>query len=75
MAEYQEYQEYDAYYDEPSSGNRTWLIVAVVVVVLLLCCCCLMVVAGVALLSGDIVDELAGLVSVLPTFVSMTAPA
>jgi hypothetical protein len=70
-----EYQEYDAYYDEPSSGNRTWLIVAIVFVVLLLCCCCLMVVAGAALLSGDIVDELASLASVLPTSMSMTAPA
>jgi hypothetical protein len=75
MAEYQEYQEYDAYYDEPSNGNRTWLIVAIVVVVLLLCCCCLMVVAGAALLSGDIAGGLVSPASVLPTLVSMIAPA
>jgi hypothetical protein len=58
MADYEEYQDYDEHYDEPSGGNRTWLIVAIVAVVVLLCCCCMALVAGVVLLNEEILAEL-----------------
>ena len=65
MAEYQEYQDYDEYYDEPS-GSRTWLIVAIVIVVVLLCCCCLALVAGLGVFSQDIFGGLGGIAGVFP---------
>lgn len=73
MAEYQEYQEYDEYFDEPSGGNRTWLVVAIVIVVVLLCCCCLALVAGLWLFGQDILDGLQALASAFPGFPEMTA--
>jgi hypothetical protein len=66
MAEYHEYQDYDEYYDEPSGGNRTWLVVAVVILVALLCCCCLALVAVLWLFGQGILDGLQGLASVSP---------
>jgi hypothetical protein len=73
MADYEEYQGYDDYYDEPGRGNRTWLIVAIVVVVVLLCCCCLALVAGLVLLSEDIIAELDSLARVLPALEGIIA--
>lgn len=73
MADYEEYQDYDEYYDEPSAGNRTWLIVAIVVVVVLLCCCCLALVAGFVLYSENIFAELESLSGVVPALEGMTA--
>ncbi len=73
MADYEEYQDYDEYYDEPPERNRTWLIVAIVVVVVLLCCCCLALVAGLALFSEDIFAELETIASVVPALEGMTA--
>ncbi len=73
MVDYEEYQDYDEYYDEPSGGNRTWLFVAIVVVVVLLCCCCLALVAGLALYSENIITELETLSGVVPALEGMTA--
>jgi hypothetical protein len=73
MADYEEYQDYDEYYDEPPERNRTWLIVAIVVVVVLLCCCCLALVAGLAIFSEDIFAELENISSVVPALEGMTA--
>ena len=73
MADYEEYQDYDEYYDEPSERNRTWLFVAIVVVVILLCCCCLALVAGFALFSEDILAELGNIAGVIPALQGMTA--
>ena len=72
MAESQEYQDYDEYYDEPS-GSRTWLVVAIVVVVVLLCCCCLALVAGLGVFSQDILNGLGGIAGVFPTLRGMAA--
>jgi len=73
MADYEEYQDYDEYYDEPSGRNRTWLIVAVVIVVVLLCCCCLALVAGFVLYSENIIAELENIAGVIPALNGMTA--
>jgi hypothetical protein len=73
MADYQEYQDYDEYYDEPSGGNRTWLVVAIVIVVVLLCCCCLALVAGIWLFGEDILDGLQALATVFRNLPGMTA--
>jgi hypothetical protein len=70
MAEYQEYQDYDEYYDEPSR-SRTWLIVAIVIVVVLLCCCCLALVAGLGFFGQDILNELGGIAGVFPALPGM----
>lgn len=72
MADYEEYQDYDEYYDEPPGRNRTWLIVAIVVVVALLCCCCLALVAGLALYSEDIFAELENIAVAVPALEGMT---
>lgn len=73
MADYEEYQDYDEYYDEPSGGNRTWLIVAIVVVAVLLCCCCLALVAGLALYSENIIVELENIAGVASALDGMRA--
>jgi hypothetical protein len=74
MAEYEEYQEYDEYYDdEPQGGSRTWLIVAIVVAVVLLCCCCLAIVAGFALAGEDILNALEDIAGIVPDLKRMTA--
>lgn len=73
MADYEEYQDYDEYYDEPSGRNRTWLFVAIVVVVVLLCCCCLALVGGFALFSEDIFAELESISGLAPALDGMTA--
>lgn len=73
MAEYEEYQAYDEYYDEPQGNRRMWLIVAIVVVILLLCCCCLVLVAGIALLGQDIANELQSIAGGLPALAGVTA--
>ena len=72
MAEYQEYQDYDEYYDEPSR-SRTWLVVAIVIVVVLLCCCCLAFVAGLGVFSQDILNGLGGIVGVFPALREVAA--
>jgi hypothetical protein len=73
MADYEGYQDYDEYYDEPSRGNRTWLIVAIVVVVVLLCCCCMALVAGLAFLNEDIIAELENIAGGVPALEGMRA--
>jgi hypothetical protein len=73
MADYEEYQDYDELYDEPSRGNRTWLIVAIVAVVVLLCCCCMALVAGVVLLNEDILAELETIAGGVPALKSIRA--
>jgi hypothetical protein len=75
MAEYEEYQTYDEYYDEAPASNRTWLVVVIVVVVVLVCCCCLALVAGLALFGEDIFAELDNIASVVPVLDSMTTSA
>jgi hypothetical protein len=65
MTEYEEYQDYDEYYGEPQSRNRTWLILGIVVIVVLLCCCCLALVAGYLIFQEDISNALSMLTGVM----------
>jgi hypothetical protein len=61
MADYEEYQEHDEYYDEPQGRSRTWLIIAIVAVFIILCCCCLGLVASFFIFQEDISNALSAL--------------